>query len=131
MINSSIIAMVFILLVLVLIILLIAHKGKPRLDRKYFLKHWEEIEKNENYSAAVISADSLLDEALKHAKIKGTTTGERINNAIGFLRDVNGVWSAHKLRNQLVHEVNAKPTAIQCQKALRQYKKALKDVGAL
>ncbi len=131
MINSSVLALFFILLILVLIILLIAHKGKPRMNKNYFEKHWERIDSNENYTEAVIKADTLLDEALKNAGIKGGTTGERLNNSTGFLRDVNGAWAAHKLRNQLVHESDASPTAIECQKALRQYKKALKDLGAL
>ena len=131
MINSSLLAMFFILLVLILVILLIAHKGKPRMDKKYFLKHWESIEADENYTAAIIKADSLLDEALKNAGIKGGTTGERLNNSAGFLRDINGAWAAHKLRNRLAHEHDAKPTAMECHRALRQYKKALKDLGAL
>ena len=131
MINSSVIALIFILLVLVLVILLIAHKGKPRMNKKHFQKHWDSIDENENYTEAVIKADTLLEEALKNAGIKGGTTGERLNNAVGFLRDINGAWSAHKLRNRLAHEADANPTAIECQKALRQYKKALKDLGAL
>jgi hypothetical protein len=131
MINSSIIALVFILLVLVLVILLIAHKGKPRMNKKYFERHWHTITENENYTEAVIKADSLLEEALKNAGVKGNTTGERLNNAAGFLQDVNAAWAAHKLRNKIAHEVDAKPTAMECQKALRQFKKALKDLGAL
>lgn len=131
MMNTSLIAMIFILLVLVLIILMIAHRGKPRMNKKYFEKHWQKISQNDNYPSAVMKADALLDEALRNAGIKGGTTGELLNNAAGFLRDVNGAWSAHKLRNTLAHEVDAKPTAIECQKALRQYKKALKDLGAL
>lgn len=131
MMNASVIALISILLVLVLVVLLIAHKGKPRMNKKYFEKHWNEINETENYTAAVIKADSLLDEALKNAGLKGGTTGERLNNAAGFLRDVNGAWRAHKLRNQLAHETGVNPTAIECQRALRQYKKALKDLGAL
>lgn len=131
MINSSVIALIFIVLVLVLVILLIAHKGKPRMNKKHFEKHWQSITENKNYTEAVIKADTLLEEALKNAGIKGETTGERLNNAAGFLRDVNSAWAAHKLRNKLVHESDANPTAIECQKALRQYKKALKDLGAL
>lgn len=131
MINSSVIALVGILLFLVLVILLIAHKGKPRMNKKHFEGHWKKIEENNNYTQAVIKADTLLEEALISASIKGSTTGERLNNSIGFLKNIDGAWSAHKLRNQLVHESDANPTAIQCQKALRQYKKALKDLGAL
>lgn len=129
--TPSLLSMLVILLVLVLILLVIAHKGKPRMNKKHFTRHWEAIAKNDNYEAAVIKADSLLEEALKNAGIKGGTTGERLNNAAGFLRDVNGAWSAHKLRNKIAHEADANPTAIECQKALRQYKKALKDLGAL
>jgi hypothetical protein len=131
MINSSVIALIFIALVLVLVVLLIAHKGKPRMNKKYFEKHWERIVHNENYTEAIVKADALLGEALKNARIKGATIGEQLNNAAGFLRDVNAAWAAHKLRNKLVHESDANPTTIECQKALRQYKKALKDLGAL
>lgn len=131
MINSSVIALVGILLFLVLVILLIVHKGKPRMNKKHFEAHWKKVEENENYPQAVIKADTLLEEALISAGIKGGTTGERLNNSTGFLKNINATWSAHKLRNQLVHEANANPTAMECQKALRQYKKALKDLGAL
>ena len=131
MINSSVIALFFILLVLVLAILLIAHKGKPRMNKHYFEKHWQKIEVNEDYNAAIKDADKLLEEALKNAGIKGGTTGERLNNAVGFLSNLNGTWSAHKLHNTLAEDSEYKPTAIELQKALRQYKKALKDLGAL
>lgn len=131
MINSSLIALTLILLFLVLVILMIAHMGKPHMNKKYFLKHWQDIEHGDNYNASVIKADALLDEALKNAGIKGGTTGERLNNSTGFLRDINGTWSAHKLRNIITHEPGNQSTAIDCQRALRQFKKALKDLGAL
>lgn len=129
--NGSVIALILILLFLVLVIIAIAHRAKPRLDKKHFEKHWKSIEDNEYYEKAVIKADALLDEALQRANIKGGTTGERLNNSVGFIKDVNAAWSAHKLRNILAHETESNVTAMQCQKALRQYKKALKDLGAL
>lgn len=129
--NGRIIALIGILIFLVLVVIVIAHRSKPRLDKKYFEKHWKSIIEDEDYEKAVIKADSLLDEALKSAKIRGGTTGERLNNAVGFIRDINATWSAHKLRNTLAHESITDVTAMQCQKALRQYKKALKDLGAL
>lgn len=129
--NSSLLSLIIILLFLIMIVLLIAHLGKPRLNKKYFTKHWSAIESQENYSLAVLKADGLVDEALKHANIKGNTMGERLNNAVGFLKDVNATWSAHKLRNKIAHEPDANPSAVECQRALRQFKRALKDLGAL
>ena len=128
---TSTVALCLILVVLLLIVVAIAHKTKPRMDQSYFIKHWKAIEAKEDYSIAVIKADSLLDEAMKRARIKGNTTGERLNNSIGFLKNVNATWSAHKLRNRIAHDHEKSPTAIECQKALRQFKKALKDLGAL
>lgn len=127
----SIVALLFILSVLVLIVLIIAHKGKPRLNKKHFTNKWSEIENMENYPMAVLKADSLVDEALRHANIKGGTMGERLNNSAGFLKDVNSAWSAHKLRNRIAHENNGEPTAMECQRALRQFKRTLKDLGAI
>lgn len=131
MMNSSTTILMFIALVLMLVILLIAHKGKPRMNKKHFQKRWEHIEADEDYAKAVLKADELLEEALKNAGIKGGTTGEKLNNAAGFLRDINGTWAAHKVRNQIVEGSEQPFTAMQLQKALRQYKKALKDLGAL
>lgn len=128
---NSIIALSLILAALLLLLVVVAHKTKPKMNKAYFSKHWKSIESKKERSVAVLRADSLFDEAMKRAGIKGGTTGERLNNSVGFLRDVNGTWSAHKLRNKIAHEHNSTPTDTQCQKALMQYKKALKDLGAL
>lgn len=131
MLEPSMIALIAVLLALFMVVLLIAHKGKPRVNRAHFQAAWQKIEAQENYSVAVMKADALLDEALQAARIKGGTTGERLNNSAGFLRDINSAWAAHKLRNKIAHEQSAEPTAMECQRALRQFKKALKDLGAL
>ena len=128
---TSIVALCLLLVLLMFVLVLIAHKAKPRMDKTYFIKHWKAIEEKEDYSIAVLKADSLVDEAMKRARIKGNTTGERLNNSIGFLKNVNATWSAHKLRNRIAHDHEKSPTASECQKALRQFKKALKDLGAL
>lgn len=129
--TYSMIALILILSALVLVILIITHRGKPRLNKNYFTKHWDEIEKLEGSTLAVLKADSLLDEALKHANIKGGTMGERLNNSVGFIKDINSVWSAHKLRNVIAHEHDASPSSTDCHRALKQFKRALKDLGAL
>ena len=59
---------------------------------------------------ALITADKLLDNALKEVAA-GESMGERLKNA----RDIfdryqyQTIWEAHKLRNNLVHEVGFEP----------------------
>jgi hypothetical protein len=55
---------------------------------------------------AVVRLDAVLGESLAFAGVKGETVGERLKNA-GSLFDkktYDAIWSAHKLRNTIVHE---------------------------
>lgn len=116
---------------LVGVLAVVARLAKPPMNKKHFEKKWSEIVAEKASPMAVIKADSLVDEALRHAHIKGQTMGERLNNSKGLVRDINGTWSAHKLRNKLVHETTMVLSDAQANKALKEFKKALKDLGAL
>lgn len=129
--DSSLLALALIALLLVGLLAGVMHYTKPRMNKDHFIKKWKEIEAESNHTLAIIKADTLVDEALKHAGVKGSTMGERLNHAAGLLRNLNGAWAAHKLRNKLVHESDAKVTSSQYSYAMRQCKKALKDLGAL
>ena len=84
----------------------------------------------QNHPLAVIEADKLLDRALKAARYPGETMAERLVAAGKVFSNKQSVWTAHKLRNQLVHEAfKARP--IQVKRALQAYQRALKDLGAL
>ena len=82
-----------------------------QLEVEKYRRRWLEIEqlmkKDDEQSCqfAVIEADKLLDIAMKESGIKGDTMGERLKTAKASWSDQNGVWSAHKLRNQIVHEL--------------------------
>ena len=43
--------------------------------------------------------------------------------------DRNGIWSAHKLRNRIAHELDVKVSEKETRTALTQFKKALRDLG--
>lgn len=129
--NLSLVALLLMSLVLLLIALLVVRRSKPRLNKKYYIKHWQSIETEKNPISQLVKADALLDEAMQHTKISGETTGERLNNATVFIKDIQGTWSAHKLRNKIVHEAGFQPSARAHKAAFAHYKKALKDLGAL
>lgn len=129
--NQNLLMTLIILAILVVLLVVIAHYSKPRMDKKYFAGHWEKIEHEQNNTAALIAADKLVDQALKHAHMRGETMGERLNRAGGLIKDLNGVWYAHKLRNKLVHEPDFNLNYAELRRALKFFKKALKDLGAL
>jgi hypothetical protein len=56
---------------------------------------------------------------------------DRMKNAAPMFSNRNGVWSAHKLRNQIAHEPDVRVTYDSSRAALNAFRQALKDVGAI
>ncbi len=85
-----------------------------------------------SYSMTIINGDKLLDKALCEMGVPGRTMGDRLKK-IGKEKfsQLNAVWHAHKLRNQIAHEQDFQPTFAQAKHALETYKQALKDLGAI
>lgn len=99
-------------------------------EQKYIRSHWERVMNvwKVNSKEAIMDADKLLDYALKAKGYQGSL-GEKMKKAGGLFSDRNGVWTAHKLRNRVAHEmVELKEGEVKS--ALRSFKRALKDLGA-
>ncbi len=126
-----------IILGLALFILMSFNKGAPvKLDVEKYRVSYLEIENNlkqDDLSChmTIINADKLLDQALKELRIPGVTMGDRLKNAKSKFHNNDRVWSAHKLRNRIVHEHGVDLTYKDCRVALAGFKEALKDLGAI
>jgi len=111
-------------------------KRRPKhLNQEYYLERWQILQKllkdKSTWPLAVIDADKLLDDALKRSHYKGKTMGERLVAAQHEIKDNDGVWFGHKLRNRLVHEDKVKLSERMVKDALLGIRGALKDLGAL
>lgn len=134
-----ILSLVLILLVLIVVFAYMTTGGRRRieLDKDKYRSDWLAIEnrfsKDEvaHFEMVVLNADKLLDRAMEELGFAGKTMGERLKNSQNRFSNLNGVWRAHKLRNQIAHEVNVKLTFEQVRAALSQFKQALKDLGAI
>ena len=123
------------LLVIFLVAVFIVAKKRKPLNRQYFVGRWQNVQKmcasKATWPLAIIDADKLLDEALKKANYKGKTAGERLVSAQRSLSDNDGIWSAHKMRNRIVHEHDIELREKDIKTALINFRQALKDLGAL
>lgn len=84
-----------------------------------------------SFNAAVIEADKLLDKALMEMGLPGKTMGERMKSAQTKFSNNNSIWYAHKIRNSIAHERNFKIDYNKAAHALKAYRQALKDLGAI
>ena len=98
---------------------------------------WQSIEKSVDqkspvsYQMAVLSADKLLDQAMRDCKIPGETMGEMLKSARNRFDNIDDVWFAHKLRNRIAHDVDTSVNLLTAKKALAIFKSALKELGAM
>jgi len=85
-----------------------------------------------SHNAAIVNGDKLLDRAMCEMGVSGKNMGERLKK-IGKEKfsQLNAVWYAHKLRNQIAHEHGFSVDYKQAKNALNTYRQALKDLGAI
>ncbi len=82
-----------------------------QVDRKRVLRGWlqvqERLQKGDeaNIRLAIIEADKLLDTVLKRMGYAGETMADRLKSITpAQLRTINELWTAHKVRNNIVHD---------------------------
>jgi hypothetical protein len=124
--------------ILLFITILLTKKHSPKLDQEQyqidFLNIQNGLKKEEpsSYAITIIKGDKLLDKALCEIGAPGRTMGDRLKK-VGKdkFTQLNSVWHAHKLRNEIAHESDFEPSYAQAQHALETYKQALQDLGAI
>lgn len=95
------------------------------------IEHQLKPDEPSSYQLCVLNADKLVDQALRDLGIKGQTMGERLKNSVNMYSNRNGIWTAHKLRNVIAHETNARVSYDEARQALTYFRQALKDLGAI
>lgn len=110
------------------------------LDRQTVRDSWLKIEeqasfgKPSNYRSAVIDADKLVDFVLRRIYPADEAMGERLKSAkpkfINYYEIYDGLWFAHKVRNEIVHNVNFELPSVEVRSILDKFKAGLDRLGA-
>ena len=104
------------------------HSGLSKQDKKKFLHYWKLILEDDNDSSAVLKADKLLDKLLGKKGYNGSL-GQKLKSARSLFSDIDGVWSAHKLRNRIAHDIDVQVSKKEANNAIEKYKRAFRDLG--
>lgn len=124
-----------ILLVFVLVdVLIVAYVMVRRLRKKISAKtieeirsHWKGIIRVEDPRQAIIEADKLLDFALTKMGYRGNL-GNKLKAAPRLFSNLNGLWAAHKIRNNIAHQINYQVDDMVYKKTMLAFKQAFKDL---
>lgn len=139
--SASMIPLIISLLIvgaLVFVMILLTNHRNYSFDKMEYQTDFMRIENSltreneQSYNMSVVEADKLLDKALCEMGVPGKTMGDRLKK-VGKEKftQLNSVWHAHKLRNQIAHESGFKLEYNQARRALQTYRQALKDLGAI
>jgi hypothetical protein len=106
------------------------------ISKKEAQESWHKIEEyfyrggESDLKVAILEADKLLNDALREAGVMGVQFGDRLKKATPQqIPNLNELWQAHKLRNQIAHEPNFKLKRDLAEKALDIYETTLKNLG--
>lgn len=85
-----------------------------------------------SWRLAVIEADKFFDDVLRRLGYSGENFGERLKQVHpSEIENINDVWSAHRIRNSLSHDVNFKMTEGEAKKAVAAFQKAMEDLDVI
>ncbi len=81
---------------------------------------------------AIIEADSFVDDILKRMGIAGEHMADRLEKIdTGDLQTLDKLWTAHRARNNLVHEPGYVLSESRAREFLKDYGDFLKELGVL
>jgi hypothetical protein len=85
-----------------------------------------------NFRQVIVEADKLVDMVLK-SKVDGESMGERLRNGRQLFEPVTyqNLWTAHKLRNKVVHEAEFEGLSHDAKVAAKYFEQALKELRVL
>jgi len=103
-----------------------------------FVKKWTRVKARlgrgweSEAKLSIIEADQLLNDLLKRMGYVGKSLGERLKQLDKEkLPNIEQVWEAHKIRNNLVHDSNYKLSLAKAEQALDIYSQTFKHLEAL
>ena len=97
-------------------------------DRKFFDENWRKITSTADLKHRVMDADKLLEHFMRKMGWTGSF-GDMLKSHGSKFSDLNGLWSAHKLRNSIAHELNKSIGAVEADVAIKAFRRAFKDLG--
>jgi len=105
--------------------------GVNKTDRFTELQTHLDSDNPNDWKLAIIEADIILDDVLKHQGYTGTSLGERLRNiSPANLSSLDDAWQAHKVRNQIAHAgADFVLTQKMAREAINQYKRVFVELG--
>ena len=92
----------------------------PALVKARLKQRWEGVLAMTDPALRVLEAEKVCDALLRALDYQGTFA-EKLTAAAPRLSHVEDLWSAHRFRNRIAHEMNCHVTDRQCRRAVQSF----------
>ncbi len=99
----------------------------PEKDKNKIQKTWKEIIRQKDTKHAIMDADKLLDHALYLYGYRGNL-GAKLKKSASLFKNINKIWAAHKVRNNIAHQINYHVDKEAYRTTMLAFKEAFKDL---
>ena len=104
----------------------VRRKMSPK-DKAHIQKTWKGIIRQKDMKHAIMDADKLLDHTLHLLGYRGNLGG-KLKKSAPLFKKINKVWAAHKVRNNIAHQMNYTVDQKTYRSAMLAYKEAFRDL---
>ncbi|MBN2087669.1 hypothetical protein JW758_04950 [Candidatus Peregrinibacteria bacterium] len=124
------IVLAFVIVDVVIVFYVVYKRSRKKLSKQIkdeICDSWKQIIRQSDKSHAIMNADKLLDHTLTQLGYKGSL-GAKLKKSPRLFKDINSVWRAHKVRNNIAHQMNYKVTEKAYKDSMLAFKQAFKDL---
>ena len=124
------IILAFIVLDVLIVFYIIWRRTRKKIaekDRLHVQNTWKKIIRQKDKKHAILDADKLLDHALYLHGYRGSLGG-KLKKANSMFKNINKVWAAHKIRNNIAHQINYDVDEKIYRNAMMAFKQAFRDL---
>lgn len=113
-------------------------ESRDKEEKKIVNEEWAEIlghlesQNQSSWALAIMECDKIMDELLRERGYEGKDIGEMLKSEKGKkLRNLQGAWEGHKIRNRIAHEPGFVLTSREAKVAAAHYESVFRELGFL
>ncbi len=124
------IVLAFVILDVLIVVYVVYRRYRRKMPAKKIeeiKESWRQIIRQQDRRHAILDADNLLDHTLTLFGLKGNL-GAKLKKAPKLFSNINQIWAAHKVRNNIAHQINYEVSEQAYKAAMLAFKQAFKDL---
>lgn len=124
------IVLAFVIVDILIVVYVIYRRYKRKIPKKVIDEvkdSWKKIIRQSDHKHAIMDADNLLDHTLTQLGLRGNL-GTKLKKSPKLFSDINGLWAAHKVRNNIAHQIGYKVDEKTYKRSMLAFKQAFKDL---